>query len=189
MLWNAPLTPVGQTHDPKFTVCTASQLFLVLRLYEDINKYKQNSLEFILLCIILIQGCSWPGGAGQREVWGADGVFTWNSCQHSAAGGCLKGEQRTHWFSQKGLNSKSIPVQWSYGFCILVCYARKGQIMITGWVNLFVFLQVKADKDSSNLQRLQHASRGVTQATAAVVASTKSGKSQIEETGEWSSIV
>ena len=47
-----------------------------------------------------------------------------------------------------------------------------------------VLLQVKADKDSSNLSRLQLASRGVTQATAAVVASTKSGKSQIEETGE-----
>lgn len=45
-------------------------------------------------------------------------------------------------------------------------------------------LQVKADKDSGNLHRLQHASRGVTQATAAVVASTKSGKSQIEEKGE-----
>ncbi|KAM8904661.1 huntingtin-interacting protein 1 isoform 1-T1 [Spinachia spinachia] len=41
--------------------------------------------------------------------------------------------------------------------------------------------KVKADKDSANLQRLQTASRGVTQATAAVVASTKSGKSQIEE--------
>ncbi|XP_060929163.1 huntingtin-interacting protein 1 isoform X2 [Limanda limanda] len=41
--------------------------------------------------------------------------------------------------------------------------------------------KVKADKDSPNLHRLQHASRGVTQATAAVVASTKSGKSQIEE--------
>lgn len=44
--------------------------------------------------------------------------------------------------------------------------------------------QVKADKDSGNLHRLQQASRGVTQATAAVVASTKSGKSQIEEKGE-----
>uniref|UniRef100_A0A673B1F8 Huntingtin interacting protein 1 n=1 Tax=Sphaeramia orbicularis TaxID=375764 RepID=A0A673B1F8_9TELE len=42
--------------------------------------------------------------------------------------------------------------------------------------------KVKADKDSAKLHRLQHASRGVTQATAAVVASTKSGKSQIEET-------
>uniref|UniRef100_A0A8D3CUR1 Huntingtin-interacting protein 1-related protein n=1 Tax=Scophthalmus maximus TaxID=52904 RepID=A0A8D3CUR1_SCOMX len=41
--------------------------------------------------------------------------------------------------------------------------------------------KVKADKDSGNLHRLQQASRGVTQATAAVVASTKSGKSQIEE--------
>ncbi|KAL4630894.1 huntingtin-interacting protein 1-like isoform X1 [Arapaima gigas] len=41
--------------------------------------------------------------------------------------------------------------------------------------------KVKADKDSPNLARLQQASRGVTQATANVVASTKSGKSQIEE--------
>ncbi|XP_053502392.1 huntingtin-interacting protein 1 isoform X2 [Ictalurus furcatus] len=42
--------------------------------------------------------------------------------------------------------------------------------------------KVKADKDSPNLARLQQASRGVSQATAGVVASTKSGKSQIEET-------
>ncbi|XP_036379527.1 huntingtin-interacting protein 1-like isoform X2 [Megalops cyprinoides] len=42
--------------------------------------------------------------------------------------------------------------------------------------------KVKADKDSPNLARLQQASRGVTQATAGVVASTKSGKSQIEDT-------
>lgn len=44
--------------------------------------------------------------------------------------------------------------------------------------------KVKADKNSPNLARLQQASKGVTQATAGVVASTKSGKSQIEETGE-----
>ncbi|KAB1262983.1 Huntingtin-interacting protein 1 [Camelus dromedarius] len=42
--------------------------------------------------------------------------------------------------------------------------------------------QVKADKDSPNLAQLQQASRGVNQATAAVVASTISGKSQIEDT-------
>ncbi|KAK2117307.1 histidine permease [Saguinus oedipus] len=42
--------------------------------------------------------------------------------------------------------------------------------------------KVKADKDSLNLAQLQQASRGVNQATANVVASTISGKSQIEET-------
>ncbi|KAM9583382.1 huntingtin-interacting protein 1 isoform 2-T2 [Trichechus inunguis] len=42
--------------------------------------------------------------------------------------------------------------------------------------------KVKADKDSLNLAQLQQASRGVSQATAGVVASTISGKSQIEET-------
>uniref|UniRef100_A0A669PCY3 Huntingtin-interacting protein 1 n=1 Tax=Phasianus colchicus TaxID=9054 RepID=A0A669PCY3_PHACC len=41
--------------------------------------------------------------------------------------------------------------------------------------------KVKADKDSANLSKLQQASRSVNQATAGVVASTKSGKSQIEE--------
>ncbi|XP_029468918.1 huntingtin-interacting protein 1 isoform X2 [Rhinatrema bivittatum] len=41
--------------------------------------------------------------------------------------------------------------------------------------------KVKADKDSANLAKLQQASRYVNQATAGVVASTKSGKCQIEE--------
>ncbi|XP_067864151.1 huntingtin-interacting protein 1 isoform X2 [Heptranchias perlo] len=41
--------------------------------------------------------------------------------------------------------------------------------------------KVKADKDNTNLGRLRQASRGVNEATANVVASTKSGKSQIEE--------
>lgn len=45
-------------------------------------------------------------------------------------------------------------------------------------------LQVKAEKGSLNLARLQQASRGVTQATAGVMAATKSGKCQIDETGE-----
>lgn len=44
--------------------------------------------------------------------------------------------------------------------------------------------QVKADKDSANLCKLQQASRGVNQATASVVASTKAGKSQVEEKGK-----
>ncbi|XP_062816535.1 huntingtin-interacting protein 1 isoform X2 [Anolis carolinensis] len=42
--------------------------------------------------------------------------------------------------------------------------------------------KVKADKESGNLRRLQTASRGVTQATAGVVASTKAAQSQAQET-------
>lgn len=66
---------------------------------------------------------------------------------------------------------------------------RKEECLQHTWLNvkegfdIGLLIQVKADKDSANLHRLQQASRGVTQATAAVVASTKSGKSQIEETG------
>lgn len=47
-----------------------------------------------------------------------------------------------------------------------------------------LYWQVKADKDSANLCKLQQASRGVNQATASVVASTKAGKSQVEEKGK-----
>ncbi|OXB71372.1 UNVERIFIED_CONTAM: hypothetical protein H355_011749 [Colinus virginianus] len=48
--------------------------------------------------------------------------------------------------------------------------------------------KVKADKDSANLSKLQQASRSVNQATAGVVASTKSGKSQIEEKGKCGAV-
>lgn len=45
-------------------------------------------------------------------------------------------------------------------------------------------LQVKAEKSSRNLARLQECSRNVNEMAANVVASTKSGQEQIEEKGE-----
>ncbi|NWW14514.1 HIP1 protein, partial [Oreocharis arfaki] len=53
--------------------------------------------------------------------------------------------------------------------------ASKARLLPCPW------FRVKADKDSANLCKLQQASRGVNQATASVVASTKAGKSQVEE--------
>lgn len=47
-------------------------------------------------------------------------------------------------------------------------------------------LQVKAEKNSRNLGRLQECSRNVNEMAANVVASTKSGQEQIEEKGEVS---
>lgn len=44
--------------------------------------------------------------------------------------------------------------------------------------------QVKADKHSPHLSRLQECSRTVNEMAANVVASTKSGQEQIEERGE-----
>lgn len=44
--------------------------------------------------------------------------------------------------------------------------------------------QVKAEKSSKNLGRLQECSRNVNEMAANVVASTKSGQEQIEEKGE-----
>lgn len=45
--------------------------------------------------------------------------------------------------------------------------------------------QVKADKHSPHLSRLQECSRTVNEMAANVVASTKSGQEQIEERGKW----
>ena len=45
-------------------------------------------------------------------------------------------------------------------------------------------MQVKAEKSSRNLGRLQECSRNVNEMAANVVASTKSGQEQIEEKGE-----
>lgn len=53
--------------------------------------------RWVFLCSSL-QGRCRSGGAGQRQVWGTDGVFAWNSCQHRTAGGCFQGEQRRHGF-------------------------------------------------------------------------------------------
>lgn len=49
---------------------------------------------------------------------------------------------------------------------------------------LLCSLQVKAEKSSRNLLRLQECSRNVNEMAANVVASTKSGQEQIEEKGE-----
>lgn len=90
-------------------------------------------------------------------------MFARDRCEHRSASGRVQGEcSRT----PRGLAARA--------------GGRAGRCDAL----LLFNVQVKADKDSGNLHRLQQASRGVTQATAKLVASTKSGKSQIEETGE-----
>ena len=49
---------------------------------------------------------------------------------------------------------------------------------------LTVASKVKANKDSTNLKGLKEASKGVSQATAGVVASAKAGAEMIEEGGK-----
>lgn len=50
---------------------------------------------------------------------------------------------------------------------------------------LVVASRVKADRNSSNLQQLTQASKGVTNATATVVATVKDCGQLIDEAGEW----
>ncbi|KFP88068.1 Huntingtin-interacting protein 1, partial [Acanthisitta chloris] len=87
----------------------------------------------------------------------------------------------------EGLISASKAVGW--GATVMVDAADlvvqgKGtfeELMKNSTAQLVAASKVKADKDSANLCKLQQASRGVNQATAGVVASTKAGKSQVEE--------
>uniref|UniRef100_A0A8C9VA76 Huntingtin interacting protein 1 n=1 Tax=Scleropages formosus TaxID=113540 RepID=A0A8C9VA76_SCLFO len=96
----------------------------------------------------------------------------------------------------EGLISASKAVGW--GAAVMVDAAEEAlrgrggfeRLMVSsreiaaGTAQLVAASKVKADRDSANLARLQRASRGVTQAAAGVVASTKSAKTQIEERGE-----
>lgn len=75
-------------HKSFYTVLWGGDLLLLMVW----NVYSVNGL--CLFCTVAFQGCSRSGGAGQREVWGADGVFTWNRCQHSTASCCFQGEQQ-----------------------------------------------------------------------------------------------
>uniref|UniRef100_A0A8C9W1T3 Huntingtin-interacting protein 1-related protein n=1 Tax=Scleropages formosus TaxID=113540 RepID=A0A8C9W1T3_SCLFO len=93
----------------------------------------------------------------------------------------------------EGLISASKAVGW--GAAVMVDAAEEAlrgrggfeRLMVSsreiaaGTAQLVAASKVKADRDSANLARLQRASRGVTQAAAGVVASTKSAKTQIEE--------
>uniref|UniRef100_A0A3Q3LFY1 Huntingtin interacting protein 1 n=1 Tax=Mastacembelus armatus TaxID=205130 RepID=A0A3Q3LFY1_9TELE len=92
--------------------------------------------------------------------------------------GLISASKAVGWGATVMVDAADLVVQGKGKFEELMVCSRE---IAASTAQLVAASKVKADKDSTNLHRLQQASRGVTQATAAVVASTKSGKSQIEE--------
>ncbi|XP_061639206.1 huntingtin-interacting protein 1 isoform X2 [Phyllopteryx taeniolatus] len=92
--------------------------------------------------------------------------------------GLISASKAVGWGATVMVDAADLVVQGKGKFEELMVCSRE---IAASTAQLVAASKVKADKDSANLRRLQQASRGVTQATAAVVASTKSGKSQIED--------
>ncbi|XP_065503422.1 huntingtin-interacting protein 1 [Caloenas nicobarica] len=92
--------------------------------------------------------------------------------------GLISASKAVGWGATVLVDAADLVVQGKGTFEELMVCSRE---IAASTAQLVAASKVKADKDSANLRKLQQASRGVTQATAAVVASTKAGKSQVEE--------
>ncbi|NXW83255.1 HIP1 protein, partial [Alopecoenas beccarii] len=92
--------------------------------------------------------------------------------------GLISASKAVGWGATVMVDAADLVVQGKGTFEELMVCSRE---IAASTAQLVAASKVKADKDSANLCKLQQASRGVTQATAAVVASTKAGKSQVEE--------
>ncbi|NXP50836.1 HIP1 protein, partial [Heliornis fulica] len=92
--------------------------------------------------------------------------------------GLISASKAVGWGATVMVDAADLVVQGKGTFEELMVCSRE---IAASTAQLVAASKVKADKDSVNLCKLQQASRGVNQATAAVVASTKAGKSQVEE--------
>ncbi|XP_037631703.1 huntingtin-interacting protein 1 isoform X1 [Sebastes umbrosus] len=110
------------------------------------------------------------GAASQKEFYAKNSRWT---------EGLISASKAVGWGATVMVDAADLVVQGKGKFEELMVCSHE---IAASTAQLVAASKVKADKDSTNLHRLQTASRGVTQATAAVVASTKSGQSQIEET-------
>uniref|UniRef100_A0A8D0QFP4 Huntingtin-interacting protein 1 n=1 Tax=Sus scrofa TaxID=9823 RepID=A0A8D0QFP4_PIG len=93
--------------------------------------------------------------------------------------GLISASKAVGWGATVMVDAADLVVQGRGKFEELMVCSRE---IAASTAQLVAASKVKADKDSPNLAQLQQASRGVNQATAAVVASTVSGKLQIEDT-------
>uniref|UniRef100_A0A8C6H1N2 Huntingtin-interacting protein 1 n=1 Tax=Mus spicilegus TaxID=10103 RepID=A0A8C6H1N2_MUSSI len=93
--------------------------------------------------------------------------------------GLISASKAVGWGATIMVDAADLVVQGKGKFEELMVCSRE---IAASTAQLVAASKVKANKGSLNLTQLQQASRGVNQATAAVVASTISGKSQIEET-------
>ncbi|NWY44174.1 HIP1 protein, partial [Sylvia atricapilla] len=92
--------------------------------------------------------------------------------------GLISASKAVGWGATVMVDAADLVVQGKGTFEELMVCSRE---IAASTAQLVAASKVKADKDSTNLCKLQQASRGVSQATASVVASTKAGKSQVEE--------
>ncbi|XP_064324398.1 huntingtin-interacting protein 1 isoform X2 [Phalacrocorax carbo] len=92
--------------------------------------------------------------------------------------GLISASKAVGWGATVLVDAADLVVQGKGTFEELMVCSRE---IAASTAQLVAASKVKADKDSANLCKLQQASRGVNQATASVVASTKAGKSQVEE--------
>ncbi|NXW33862.1 HIP1 protein, partial [Phaetusa simplex] len=92
--------------------------------------------------------------------------------------GLISASKAVGWGATVMVDAADLVVQGKGTFEELMVCSRE---IAASTAQLVAASKVKADKDSVNLCKLQQASRGVNQATAGVVASTKAGKSQVEE--------
>ncbi|XP_041881757.1 huntingtin-interacting protein 1 isoform X3 [Corvus kubaryi] len=92
--------------------------------------------------------------------------------------GLISASKAVGWGATVMVDAADLVVQGKGTFEELMVCSRE---IAASTAQLVAASKVKADKDSANLCKLQQASRGVNQATASVVASTKAGKSQVEE--------
>uniref|UniRef100_A0A8D0FHY3 I/LWEQ domain-containing protein n=1 Tax=Strix occidentalis caurina TaxID=311401 RepID=A0A8D0FHY3_STROC len=95
--------------------------------------------------------------------------------------GLISASKAVGWGATVMVDAADLVVQGKGTFEELMVCSRE---IAASTAQLVAASKVKADKDSTNLCKLQQASRGVNQATAGVVASTKAGKSQVEEKGK-----
>ncbi|XP_017679518.1 PREDICTED: huntingtin-interacting protein 1 [Lepidothrix coronata] len=92
--------------------------------------------------------------------------------------GLISASKAVGWGATVMVDAADLVVQGKGTFEELMVCSRE---IAASTAQLVAASKVKADKDSANLCKLQQASRGVNQATAGVVASTKAGRSQVEE--------
>ncbi|XP_063030056.1 huntingtin-interacting protein 1 isoform X2 [Melospiza melodia melodia] len=92
--------------------------------------------------------------------------------------GLISASKAVGWGATVMVDAADLVVQGKGTFEELMVCSRE---IAASTAQLVAASKVKADKDSANLCKLQQASRGVNQATASVVASTKAGRSQVEE--------
>uniref|UniRef100_G3UI31 Huntingtin-interacting protein 1 n=1 Tax=Loxodonta africana TaxID=9785 RepID=G3UI31_LOXAF len=114
--------------------------------------------------------CSSQGTASPKEFYAKNSRWT---------EGLISASKAVGWGATVMVDAADLVVQGRGKFEELMVCSHE---IAASTAQLVAASKVKADKDSPNLAQLQQASRGVNQATAGVVASTISGKSQIEET-------